>query len=53
MRVLVACERSGRVRDAFTALGHDAWSCDLIPSDGNHFQCDVLGGGYCRLDGTC
>lgn len=43
MRVLVACECSGRVRDAFAALGHDAWSCDIQPSDvgGNHFQCDV------------
>lgn len=44
MRVLVACECSGRVRDAFAALGHDAWSCDVQPSDtiGNHLQCDVL-----------
>jgi hypothetical protein len=44
VKVLVACECSGRVRDAFTALGHDAWSCDLLPSDtpGNHLQCDVL-----------
>lgn len=33
MRVLVACEYSGRVRDAFAALGHDAWSCDLLPSE--------------------
>ena len=44
MRVLVACEYSGRVRDAFTALGHDAMSCDLLPSDapGKHYQGDVL-----------
>lgn len=44
MRVLVACEFSGRVRDAFTARGHDAWSCDLLPSEtpGNHIQDDVL-----------
>ena len=44
MRVLVACEFSGRVRDAFTRLGHEAWSCDLIPSEtpGNHYQGDVL-----------
>lgn len=44
MRVLVACEFSGTVRDAFAALGHDAWSCDLLPSDtpGNHIQGDVL-----------
>ena len=33
MRVLVACEYSGRVRDAFLALGHDAMSCDLLPTD--------------------
>jgi hypothetical protein len=43
MRVLIGCERSGRVRDAFAALGHDAWSCDLEPSDtpGQHYQGDV------------
>jgi len=43
LRVLVACEYSGTVRDAFAALGHEAWSCDLLPSDalGNHYQCDV------------
>ncbi|BAQ86516.1 putative DNA methylase [uncultured Mediterranean phage uvMED] len=33
MKVLVACEYSGRVREAFRALGHDAWSCDLLPAD--------------------
>lgn len=33
MKVLVACEFSGVVRDAFLARGHDAWSCDLLPSD--------------------
>jgi len=33
MRALIACEYSGKVRDAFRALGHDAWSCDLLPSD--------------------
>jgi hypothetical protein len=44
MRVLVACEFSGIVRDAFAARGHDAWSCDLLPSErpGNHIQGDVL-----------
>lgn len=43
MKVLVACEYSGRVRDAFTARGHDATSCDLLPSDtpGRHEQGDV------------
>ena len=44
MRVLVACEYSGTVREAFRALGHDAWSCDLLPTDrpGLHYQGDVL-----------
>lgn len=44
MRVLVACEFSGLVRDAFIAHGHDALSCDLLPSErpGPHFQGDVL-----------
>lgn len=44
MKVLVACECSGAVRDAFTALGHDAWSCDIVPSEtpGKHLQCSVL-----------
>ena len=44
MRVLVACEYSGTVRDAFTAKGHDAWSCDILPTEspGNHFQGDIL-----------
>jgi len=46
MRVLVACEYSATVRDAFRARGHDAWSCDLLPTEGDprwHFQGDVLG----------
>jgi len=40
MRVLVACEFSGRVRDAFRARGHDAWSCDLLPTElpGPHYE---------------
>src|SRR5215831_17817092 len=44
MRVLVACEFSGIVRDAFGVRGHDAWSCDLLPteSQGQHIQGDVL-----------
>ena len=40
----MACEFSARVRDAFRALGHDAWSCDLIPTEGDprwHLQKDV------------
>lgn len=43
MRVLVACEFSGVVRDAFSARGHDAWSCDLLPTErpGNHIQEDA------------
>lgn len=51
MRVLVACEYSGIVRDAFIARGHDAMSCDILPTekDGPHYQGDVrdiLGGGW-------
>ena len=45
MRVLVACERSGIVREAFRRRGHDAWSCDLEPAeDGSafHWRGDVL-----------
>jgi hypothetical protein len=44
MRVLVACEYSGTVRDAFIALGHNAMSCDLLPTDrdGPHYQGDVF-----------
>ena len=44
MRVLVACEYSGRVRDAFLAKGHDALSCDLLPTEvaGPHYQGDVM-----------
>jgi hypothetical protein len=44
MRVLVACEYSGTVRDAFTARGHDAMSCDLLPTEkpGPHYQGDVI-----------
>jgi hypothetical protein len=43
MKILVACEYSGTVRDAFRKRGHDAWSCDILPTDveGPHFQCDV------------
>lgn len=44
MRVLIACEYSGTVRDAFIKLGHDAMSCDIIPTDvpGPHYEGDVL-----------
>ena len=44
MKVLVACEYSGIVRQAFAKKGHDAWSCDIIPTEqkGNHIQDDVL-----------
>lgn len=43
-RILIACEFSGIVRDAFAERGHDTWSCDLLPSErpGNHIQGDVL-----------
>lgn len=51
MRVLVACEYSGTVRDAFIRMGHDAMSCDLLPTDvpGPHYQgdvTDILGDGW-------
>tara|TARA_R110001606_G_scaffold385344_1_gene548823 strand:- start:501 stop:1151 length:651 start_codon:yes stop_codon:yes gene_type:complete len=44
LRVLVGCESSGKVRDAFIKLGHDAMSCDLLPTDspGHHYQGDVF-----------
>ena len=44
LKVLVACEYSGRVRDAFIARGHTAMSCDLLPTDvtGPHYQGDVF-----------
>lgn len=44
LRVLVGCEYSGRVRDAFLALGHEAMSCDLLPSDAGepHYQGDIF-----------
>lgn len=44
MRVLVACEFSGVVREAFNKRGHNAWSCDLLPTEipGKHIQDDVL-----------
>lgn len=45
MRVLIGCECSGNVRDAFLAAGHDAWSCDLKPCEkgsNRHIVADVL-----------
>lgn len=44
MKILIACEFSGTVREAFAAKGHDAWSCDIEPTDvpGNHYQGDVM-----------
>jgi len=42
LKVLVACEESGVVRDAFEARGHDAWSCDLVERPGKHITDDVL-----------
>lgn len=43
-RILIACEYSGTVRRAFTARGHDAWSCDLLPAEdgsNHHYRGDV------------
>lgn len=51
MKVLIGCETSGTVRDAFLAMGHDAWSCDLLPHDNSpekHMQTDLLN---CMGDG--
>jgi site-specific DNA-cytosine methylase len=50
MKVLIACEFSGIVREAFRRRGHDVWSCDILPSElpGNHFQArleDKIGSG--------
>ena len=44
MKVLIACEYSGTVREEFKKLGHDAWSCDILDTEipGNHFKGDVL-----------
>ena len=46
MKILIGCEESGRVREAFRGLGHDAWSCDLLPCTENpskyHIQDDLL-----------
>ena len=44
MKILIACEYSGIVRNAFTDKGHNAWSCDILPTEskGNHIQGDVI-----------
>ena len=44
MKVLVACEFSGTVRDAFIDQGHDAWSCDMLPTEspGPHYQDNIF-----------
>lgn len=44
MKILIACEFSGIIRDAFTKYGHNVWSCDLLPTEkyGNHYQCDIF-----------
>jgi site-specific DNA-cytosine methylase len=53
VRVLIACEFSGVVREAFRRRGHNAWSCDLLPAEDesrHHFECDV--GGVLDLVGS-
>lgn len=44
MRIIIGCEYSGVVRNAFAEKGHDVWSCDFLPTElpGLHYQCDVL-----------
>ena len=44
MRILIGCETSGTVRNAFLEKGHDAWSCDILPADDHtnrHIQDDI------------
>lgn len=59
MKVLVACESSGTVREAFRKLGHEAWSCDLLPADDGsqyHIQGDAITAifhGMCGRPGCC
>lgn len=52
MNVIVICEFTGEVRSAFERLGHNAWSCDLLPSErgGKHFQCDCRSLDYSSFD---
>jgi len=59
-RILIACEYSAIVRDAFRARGFDAWSCDLLPTDGDprwHIQGDAVevaySGGWDMMSGRC
>jgi hypothetical protein len=55
VRVLVACERSGVVREAFRAMGHRAWSCDLAPADDGssyHIQGDAIAVAYGLAEGS-
>lgn len=45
INILIGCEESATVRDAFLKLGFNAWSCDILPTRGdknNHFECDIL-----------
>jgi hypothetical protein len=55
MRVLIGCERFGVIRDAFLRLGHDAWSCDLAPTQapGPHIQDDVRAAMHFGWDPDC
>lgn len=49
MKILIACESSGTVREALRNLGHDAWSCDLLPADDgspHHIQGDAIEAAY-------
>lgn len=50
MNILIGCEFSGKVREAFRAKGHDAWSCDLLPTEieGHHIQGDIFKAIYSR-----
>jgi hypothetical protein len=50
MKILIACEWSGRVRDAFQRLGHDAYSCDLQPGKGEYSQFHIRGDVFDVID---
>ncbi len=51
MKVLIGCETSGVVRDAFRRLGHDAWSCDLLPTETNDKRFHIIGDILDHLEG--
>lgn len=53
MRVLIACEESQRVCEAFRARGHEAYSCDVLPCSGGHPEWHIPGDCFAVIDGNC